>query len=48
MKVLKKLNILIQKLVGAVANDAPSMDDKNSSFSLLIVEDVKIQQAPVY
>jgi hypothetical protein len=37
------MNILIQKSVGIVANGAPSMTDKDSGFSVLIIKDVKIQ-----
>jgi hypothetical protein len=44
MKVLrKKLNIPIQKSVAIVANGAPSVTDKDSGFSLLIIKDVKIK-----
>jgi hypothetical protein len=40
-KVLLKLNIPIQKLVGVVTDGAPSMAGKNSGMSLLITKDVK-------
>jgi hypothetical protein len=40
-KVLQKLNIRIQKLVGVVTDGAPSMAGKNSGLSSLITKDVK-------
>jgi hypothetical protein len=40
-KVLQKLNMPIQKLVGAVTDGAPSMVGKNIGLSSLITKDVK-------
>jgi hypothetical protein len=40
-KVLQKLNIPIQKLVGVVTDEAPSIAGKNSGLSSLITKDVK-------
>jgi hypothetical protein len=40
-KVLLKLNIQIQKLVGVLTDGAPSMSGNNSGLSSLITKDVK-------
>jgi hypothetical protein len=46
-KVLQKLNIPVQKLVVVVTDGAPSMAGKNSGLFLLIIKDMKIQQATI-
>jgi hypothetical protein len=45
-KVLQKLSIPIQKLVGVVTDEAPSMAGKNGDLSSLITKDVKKYNRP--